>query len=269
MLDAERFEQPLDRELVVGLARHRLAHQRGVSERVRRVAAGGARIEGQLRGAGVAGVAEDVFPRAVVGCAGRFGANSRGMIEKLFDGDAPLARVTQRLRPRQELESRIVERHLPRRPPLLAPLRGDGQHRRTHGLGHRRHAARVGPGTVAALDFEDDVAVADHHRGKVAIVGLQQPFPQLVQLRGIHACRLADVVRGLQLAPTPLRLRRREITALVAIRNQQSLRHRAARGDLAVEVRLAIHHADARAIGLRCHRRAEPGNQVGHHQQRR
>ena len=87
VLDAERLEQRLDGKLIVRLAGDRLANERRVDQCVRRVAATGPRIERQLRRARVTGVAEDIFPGAVVACAGGFGTDARGMIEQLFDCD--------------------------------------------------------------------------------------------------------------------------------------------------------------------------------------
>jgi hypothetical protein len=66
-LDAQRSEERLNSELVVGLARNRLTHQRGMVQRVRRVAARGAGVERQLLRARVAALAEHVLPRALVG----------------------------------------------------------------------------------------------------------------------------------------------------------------------------------------------------------
>src|SRR5438093_3517949 len=98
MFDANRFEQRLDGELVVRLASYRLTDQGGMSQSVRGIAAGGARIESKLRGSLVAAVAQDVFPRAVVGRARGFGADAGGVIEQLFHCDLLLARIAERLR---------------------------------------------------------------------------------------------------------------------------------------------------------------------------
>ena len=69
--------------------------------------------------------------------------------------------------------ARVVERHFLRRGAALALFRGDGEHGGTDRFRHGGHAAAVGLGTVAALDFEHDVAVVDDHRGKVAVVARQ------------------------------------------------------------------------------------------------
>ena len=124
---------------------------------MRRVATGGAGIEGEFRGPRVAAETEHVLPRAVVGCAGRLGAQAGGVIEQLLDRDLRLARVAQRLGPGNELKRRVVEAHLLRRQALTALLGGNRQHRRTDGLGDRGDAAGIGLGAVAAFDFEHNV----------------------------------------------------------------------------------------------------------------
>src|SRR5213593_1521533 len=111
MLDANRFEERLDRKLIVRLAGHRFADQSGVSQGVRGIAAAGARIKSQLRRALITAMAKDVFPRAVVGRARRFRTNPRGVIEQLPDGDLRFARIAQRLRPWDEIECQVVEFH--------------------------------------------------------------------------------------------------------------------------------------------------------------
>src|SRR5207249_2937388 len=76
MLDADRFEQRLDGELVVRLASHHLTHQGGMSQGVGGITAAASGIESELRGPLIAAVAKNVVPRAVVGRAGRFGRDA-------------------------------------------------------------------------------------------------------------------------------------------------------------------------------------------------
>ena len=125
MLDANRLEERLDSELIVRLAGHGFTDKRGMRQGVRGIAAAGAGIKSQLRSPLIAAVAQDIFPRAVVGRAGRLGTDARGVVEQLFDGDSRLARIAERLRPRDELERRIVELHLLGRAALLALLGGN------------------------------------------------------------------------------------------------------------------------------------------------
>src|SRR6185436_19587290 len=113
VLNADRFEERLDRELVVRVARDRLTHQCGMSQGVGRIAAGGSWGESQLRGSFIAAEAEDIFPRPVVGRASGLWTNARGVIEQLPDGDLFLEWIAEGLRPRNELKGRIIERHLP------------------------------------------------------------------------------------------------------------------------------------------------------------
>ena len=77
----ERF----DGKLVVGLARDRLAHQRRMVQRVRRVAAAGPRVECKSRRARVAAVAQYVLPGPVIGRAVGLGTQAGGVIEQLLD----------------------------------------------------------------------------------------------------------------------------------------------------------------------------------------
>src|SRR5712664_713799 len=93
VLDAQRSKQSLNCKLIVGLAGDILAHQRGVGQRVRRVTAGGAGVKSQASSAGITTMAEDIFPGAIIGRAGGFGANPRSVVEQLADGDAGFARV--------------------------------------------------------------------------------------------------------------------------------------------------------------------------------
>lgn len=65
VFDANRFEERLDGELIVRLARDRLADKRGVVQRVRRIAAGRAGIEGELRRRLIIRMAEDFIPRRI------------------------------------------------------------------------------------------------------------------------------------------------------------------------------------------------------------
>ena len=170
---------------------------------MRRVAAARAGIEGQLRRARVAAETEDVLPGAVVGCARRLGAQAGGVIEQLLDRDLRLARVAQRLRPGDELKRRIVKAHLLRRQPLVALLGGNRQHRRADRLRDRGHAAGIRLGAVASLNLEHDVAPANHDRREVALVALQQPLLQFVQLRRVHAGNPANVLGLVELRQPP------------------------------------------------------------------
>src|SRR5262245_48235374 len=111
MLDADRSEQRVDCKLIVWLAGHRFADECGVSQGVRGITAAGPRIESKLRCALVAVVSKDVFPRTIVWCARGFGTDARCVIEQLLDSDLRLARVAQWLRPRDEVEGRVVELH--------------------------------------------------------------------------------------------------------------------------------------------------------------
>src|SRR2546427_37073 len=120
MLDANRLEQRLDCELIVRLAGHGLTDQRGMRQGVRRVTAADAGIKSQLGSPLIAAVAQDIFPRPVIGRAGRLGTEARRVVEQLFDRDSLLARIAERLRPGNELERWIVELHLLGRPALLA-----------------------------------------------------------------------------------------------------------------------------------------------------
>ena len=177
VLDPERLEQRLDGELVVGLAGDGLAHQRRVGQRVGRVAAGGAGIERQLLGPRVAAVAQDVLPGPVVGRAGRFGADARGVIEQLLDGDPGLAGIAQRLRPGDEVERLVVEASscAACAPAGSAPRRWPGPWRRPPSSRRRRGGESV-DGAVAPLLLQDDVAAADDDGGEVAIIRLPEPL---------------------------------------------------------------------------------------------
>ena len=110
-IDADRPQEGLDGEAVVGHPGDRLADQRGVVEAVRRVAEVGAGVEGEGRGRRVAGVAEDVFPGAAVPGAGRLGSDPGGMIKQLRDGDLGLPGIAQRVGPGDEVEGAVVEGH--------------------------------------------------------------------------------------------------------------------------------------------------------------
>src|SRR5512133_3572027 len=110
-LDPERLEKSLDGELVIRLARNVLAHQGGVIQGVSGVTATFARIERQLFGAWVTGVAQDIFPGPVVGGARRLRGNPRGMIEKLLDRYLGLARIAQRLGPGNKIKRPVIESH--------------------------------------------------------------------------------------------------------------------------------------------------------------
>ena len=211
VLDPQRPEQRLDGELVVRLAGDGLAHQGRVGQRVGRVAAGGPGIERQPLGPRVAAVAQDVFPRPVVGRAGRLRADARGVIEQLLDGDLRLARVAQRLRPGDEVERPVVEAHPARRPPLPALLRGDREHRGTDRLRAGGDPARVRRRAVAPLLLQDDVPPPDDDRGEIAIVRLPEPLAQLRQLVRVHAGQAADGIRVVQPAPAARGFGRREV----------------------------------------------------------
>src|SRR5438552_17509420 len=126
MLDAERPKESLDGELIVGHAGHVLANQRRMIQRMSRIAAGGAGIEGEPGGPFVAGVAQNVISGAIVGRTGGFGADAGGVVQQLFDGDLRLSRIAERLRPGDELKSWVVERHAFGSKALLAALGGNG-----------------------------------------------------------------------------------------------------------------------------------------------
>src|SRR5882672_2417133 len=120
MLDANRLEERLDCELIVRLAGRRLTDQRGMRQGMSGITTGGAGIKSQFGSPFIAAVAEDIFPRAVVGRAGRLRTEARGVVEQLFDGDSLLARIAERLCPGNELERGVVKLHLLRSQPLLA-----------------------------------------------------------------------------------------------------------------------------------------------------
>ena len=209
MLDADRLEQRLDGKLVVRLAGDGLADQRGMIEPERRIAA---LVPGSNASWAVSG--SPSWPETCRHGPWFLAPLASGVIPEVWFRSC--LTVICALRgslsgwARDEVERRIVERHLPRRRPAgSAP--SDRQHRRADGLGDRRDPAGIGLGAVAALDFQHDVPVANDDGGKIPFVALQQPLLQFVQLLRVHAPDPADVLRAVQRPPTAGRLRRREI----------------------------------------------------------
>lgn len=76
---------------------------------MRRVPTTGAGIKGQFCRVWIAAVPENVIPAAIVPRAGRFGTDAGGVIEQLLDRDLRLARITERLGPRDKLKRMVVE----------------------------------------------------------------------------------------------------------------------------------------------------------------
>ena len=62
MLDSDRLEERLDRELIVRLCGDGFANQRGMRERMSRITTTGSRIKRQLGGARIAAVAAERLP---------------------------------------------------------------------------------------------------------------------------------------------------------------------------------------------------------------
>src|SRR5215831_2001700 len=87
VLATQRLKQGSHRVFVVSQAGHILADKGSVAKRMRRITAGGARIERELRRARIAAVTEDIFPGAIVFRAQRLRANAGSVIQQLLDGD--------------------------------------------------------------------------------------------------------------------------------------------------------------------------------------
>src|SRR5687768_5166479 len=122
MLAPQRLEEVFDRELIVWLARDTFADKRRMIDRMRRVAAAGAGIEREFGEPLIIGVPQHVIPCAVVRRTGGFRTDARRRVEELPHRNLRLARIAERLRPRDELKRRVAERHLARCFPLLALL---------------------------------------------------------------------------------------------------------------------------------------------------
>ena len=128
------------------------------------------------------------------------------VIQQLLNGDVRLARVTQRLRLRDEVKSSIVNGHLSGGQTLLTLLGGDCKNSRTDRLGNRSHATCVRFSAVAPFDFEHDPPVPNYDSRKVTIVALQQPVRQFGKLRRIHSSNAAHFVRIFKHRPPTLPL---------------------------------------------------------------
>ena len=76
MLNTDWSEERFNCELVVWPSCHKFAKESGVSKCVGRVTTSCSRIERQIYGARVTGMSNDILPGAVVGRAGRFGADA-------------------------------------------------------------------------------------------------------------------------------------------------------------------------------------------------